>query len=220
MALRQYAKKAQKEETTVITARLPQGRYERFKSYCDDLGLSINEAVNLLIEIELKSEAKGENSADIQETQEDKNQVTIDDVINYSSDDEKNMNNKVNNEVNKNVSRETNNDDSAEMNTKVIQPKIINSAKSELAVTAEKKSTKMAKSDSAENNNNNKRFTVKPFVVDNQLPCPICYNWYDKSNFARHVKSQHNKNTEQFFTEHKDKALEMIETKKAELAAR
>jgi antitoxin component of RelBE/YafQ-DinJ toxin-antitoxin module len=223
--LTQYAKNRRKEETTVITARLPNSIYDELKTYCDNLGLSINEAINLLVKTELaelKKEAgdivqsikdlkvKMDNEAntkDIEEKEENPNQVTIDDVINNSNDDETKLNTKMNN------------DDSAEMNTKVIHPKIINTAKTDSGEIAKKDSAKTTKVNSADNKNSNKRFTVKPFVVNNELPCPICGNWFNHSNFARHAKNQHKTSTEAIFTEYKDKAQEMTEAKKAEIAA-
>jgi hypothetical protein len=95
--LQQFAKKRKKEQTTVITARLPNSKYNLFKKYCDDLGLSINEAINLLIEAELKEvDIIIQNEADV-------NQVTIDDVINDSKDDEEKVNNEDELEVNTKV---------------------------------------------------------------------------------------------------------------------
>ena len=91
--LQQFAKKRKKEQTTVITARLPNSKYNLFKKYCDDLGLSINEAINLLIEAELKEvDIIIQNEADV-------NQVTIDDVINESEYVEEKVNTKVNTKV-------------------------------------------------------------------------------------------------------------------------
>lgn len=49
------AKKKQKENTVVITTRIQKSIHERFKNYCDEYGFSINEALKLLIENELKS---------------------------------------------------------------------------------------------------------------------------------------------------------------------
>jgi hypothetical protein len=42
-----------KEKTEVLTARLPESLYSDFKGYCDELGLSISEAVCLLVEREM-----------------------------------------------------------------------------------------------------------------------------------------------------------------------
>lgn len=52
--LEQFARnKRRKEKTEVLTARLPKSLYEDFKRYCDELGLSISEAVCLLVEREV-----------------------------------------------------------------------------------------------------------------------------------------------------------------------
>ncbi|HDU1185823.1 TPA: hypothetical protein REU56_002933 [Listeria monocytogenes] len=52
--LEQFARnKKSKEETEVLTARLPKTLYGNFKNYCDDLGLSISEGVCLLVEKEM-----------------------------------------------------------------------------------------------------------------------------------------------------------------------
>lgn len=53
--LKQFARNTKgKGNTTVLTARLQERTYDAFKAYCDDLGLSISEAVSLLVENELK----------------------------------------------------------------------------------------------------------------------------------------------------------------------
>lgn len=53
--LEQFARKERiSGNTKVVTARLPEGVYDDFKVRCDNLGLSINEAVYLLITNELK----------------------------------------------------------------------------------------------------------------------------------------------------------------------
>ena len=44
-----------KEKTEVLTARLPEGLYCDFRSYCDELGISISEAVYLLVQREMDS---------------------------------------------------------------------------------------------------------------------------------------------------------------------
>lgn len=52
--LHQFARnRRSKEKTTVLTARLPESLYNEFQSYCDELGLSISEAVNLLVDREI-----------------------------------------------------------------------------------------------------------------------------------------------------------------------
>lgn len=52
--LEQFARNRRgKEKTEVLTARLPQSLYSDFKVHCDELGLSISEAVYLLVEHEM-----------------------------------------------------------------------------------------------------------------------------------------------------------------------
>lgn len=54
--LEKFARKRNKEATEVLTARLPESLYHEFKTYCDSLGLSISEAVSLLVEREVRGE--------------------------------------------------------------------------------------------------------------------------------------------------------------------
>jgi antitoxin component of RelBE/YafQ-DinJ toxin-antitoxin module len=52
--LEQFARNhRKKEKTEVLTARLPESLYSEFKEYCNELGLSISEAVCLLVEREM-----------------------------------------------------------------------------------------------------------------------------------------------------------------------
>jgi antitoxin component of RelBE/YafQ-DinJ toxin-antitoxin module len=171
--LQAFAKKRKKEETTVITARIPNSKYNAFKKYCDDLGLSINEAINILINDELKEASKVNNEI-IQDVIDDVNQVTIDDVINSES------------EVSATVNNEVMADDEKEVNTKV--------------------NTKV----------NASRFTYDSFEIDKQIPCPICNEWFDKSNFARHTKNKHKQSPQQILLndEYKEQLNNMIESRK------
>jgi antitoxin component of RelBE/YafQ-DinJ toxin-antitoxin module len=166
--LQAFAKKRKKEETTVITARIPNSKYNAFKKYCDDLGLSINEAINILINDELK-EASKENNKIIQEVIDDANQVTIDDVIN---------------------------DESAV------------TIESELKVNTKMNTNKNTKS-------NGSRFTYDGFEIQGQIPCPICNEWFDKTNFARHTKTKHDSKPIEILLndEYKNTVKEMIENR-------
>lgn len=56
MSLKEIAKKNKKENTGVITARIPNSILERFKKHCSELGISVNEAINHLIKTELNGE--------------------------------------------------------------------------------------------------------------------------------------------------------------------
>jgi hypothetical protein len=102
MALEQLAKKSKKEETTVITARLANSKYNWLKKYCDDLGISINEAINFLLDVEYKEWAK-KNKNVIQENEVDISQMTIEEAIRNESENEKDDEIKVNTKVNTNI---------------------------------------------------------------------------------------------------------------------
>jgi antitoxin component of RelBE/YafQ-DinJ toxin-antitoxin module len=134
------------ERTEVLTARLSKPLYDDFKAYCDGLGLTISEAINLLVDHELK----GKRSEYERIPKEP-------DVL----------------------AEPTTNDD--EPNTNVVE------ANTDVVKT---KTTKQAKG---------ARFTVKPWTVEDELPCPICGTWVSSSNFSRHSK-QHGTTTHSVFT--------------------
>ncbi|KAA0756027.1 hypothetical protein DN401_12630 [Bacillus sp. BF2-3] len=145
--LEQFARnKRRKEKSEVLTARLPHSLYEDFKTYCDELGLSISEAVCLLVEREMTG---SDNAFDEIATTKEYIKNT------NSSDDE--------------------------------------------VKTNTKSTTNVVKKNTKENNSNTKRFTVKQWVVNDKLPCPICGEWKTAGNFLRHAKT-HGMTTEQIFT--------------------
>lgn len=57
-----------REKTEVLTARLPEGLYKDFKGYCDEIGLSISEAVYLLVQREMDSLEREATTEEIQPT--------------------------------------------------------------------------------------------------------------------------------------------------------
>ncbi|MCI2255599.1 hypothetical protein L2D08_14595 [Domibacillus sp. PGB-M46] len=62
--LEQFARnKRRKESSTVLTARLPDSLYDDFKERCDELGLSISEAIYLLVEREITADQKAAKEA-------------------------------------------------------------------------------------------------------------------------------------------------------------
>jgi antitoxin component of RelBE/YafQ-DinJ toxin-antitoxin module len=75
--LKQFARNQRiKENTIVLTARLPESLYGVFKTYCDQLGLSISEAVCLLVEREVtclqsESEIASTFDTDVYQTNDD-----------------------------------------------------------------------------------------------------------------------------------------------------
>lgn len=165
--MKQYARnKRNKENTIVLTARLPESIYNKFQSYCEEYGFSLSEAVNLLIQNEVKS---------------------------IENDDKKN-------------------DDETKVNTG--ETKV--STNTGQTNTGQKKPN----TDTGEKNTgqtNTKRFLVKPFTINEQLPCPICNSWSDQKNFSRHAKSHGFEGTKAFYTEYMDKVEEMVNQKKGEM---
>lgn len=61
--LDQFARnKRDKEKSEVLTARLPKNLYDAFKGRCEELGLSISEAVYLLVEQEIEGIQANKNT--------------------------------------------------------------------------------------------------------------------------------------------------------------
>ena len=152
-----------KERTEVLTARLPASLYKSFKDYCDDLGLSISEAVYLLVDREIQGIESAESE--------------IPATIEYKM-----------------------NDDVVGKNTNVVDEE-----------------KRVVKKNSIRKRTNTSRFTMTQWRVDGELPCPICKEWRNASNFSRHVKEQHSMTTEQIFTneEFKEKVNTMVEKRKS-----
>lgn len=154
--LEQFARnRRRKEKSEVLTARLPESLYSEFKTHCDELGLSISEAVCLLVEHEI-------NTNKIEST-----------TNNYTNDE---------------LATTKECMDVVEANTQVN------------TIENQKRS-----------NTNTKRFTVKQYEVNGELPCPLCKQWINYSNFSRHAK-QHETTTQDIFTneEHLQQVNEMI----------
>lgn len=61
---------------------------------------------------------------------------------------------------------------------------------------------------------NTGRFVTTEYQVDGELPCPICGEWKSSTNFARHVKTNHKKTTQEIFTENHEKAISMVKTRR------
>lgn len=172
--LKQFARnKRGKEPTKVLTARLPVSLYDAFQEHCDQLGLTLSEAIYLLVEKEV--EAVQVETRSLPETAE-------------TNKDEKMMN----------TSEYKENKVSAETNTSTVKTK-----------------PKRSQTNTNKAGENTKRFVVKPFVVDGDLPCPICDRWYSQANFARHSKEKHDVKTEELYNQNMDKVQEMIQTRRS-----
>ncbi|WP_176581293.1 hypothetical protein [Bacillus thuringiensis] len=61
------------------------------------------------------------------------------------------------------------------------------------------------------------RFVTTEYQVDGELPCPICGEWKSSTNFARHVKTNHKKTTQEIFTENHEKAISMVKARTSQM---
>ncbi|MCU7766688.1 hypothetical protein [Priestia megaterium] len=57
------------------------------------------------------------------------------------------------------------------------------------------------------------RWTSAHYEVENELPCPLCHQWYSKTNFARHAKN-HNTTTKELLENNKEFIFQMIKERK------
>jgi antitoxin component of RelBE/YafQ-DinJ toxin-antitoxin module len=91
--LKSFVNKKKNKEMKTITARIELDKYTDFKRFCDSLGLSINEAINILIDSELKPEEKSyskpeeEKPAQIEEKSYSENEAKSYSRYEYDSED-------------------------------------------------------------------------------------------------------------------------------------
>lgn len=57
------------------------------------------------------------------------------------------------------------------------------------------------------------RWTAASYEIENELPCPLCNQWYSKANFSRHAKN-HNFTTREILESHQEIINQMIEHRK------
>lgn len=57
------------------------------------------------------------------------------------------------------------------------------------------------------------RWTSTPYEIDNELPCPLCHQWYSKANFSRHAK-HHQLTTREILESHEDIVEQMIQSRR------
>lgn len=57
------------------------------------------------------------------------------------------------------------------------------------------------------------RWTSTPYEVNNELPCPLCNQWYSKANFSRHAK-HHQLTTREILESHEDIVEQMIQSRR------
>lgn len=65
--------------------------------------------------------------------------------------------------------------------------------------------------------NNTGRFVTTEYRVEDELPCPICGEWKSHTNFARHVKTNHGKTTQEIFTENHETAISMVKARTSQM---
>lgn len=168
-----------KGKTEVLTARLPESLCREFRNYCDDMGLSISEAIGLLIEHEMKvSDKESEKKISVPQPKVNTN------VYKNSDDD---------NDLNTGVYKI--NDDDSDLNTNVYKS---TTPVVKAHTNVVKINTTEAQKFKSSVGHALARFTTKQWQVNDDLPCPICGEWTSASNFSRHAK-QHNTNTRAIF---------------------
>lgn len=149
--LKNYARMINKEPTEVTSVRIPKSLHRSFKKHCENYGLGIAEAINILIRNELGDAHKQ-----------------------YLHEDESNK----------------------------IQEKLPQKSPSPQKVAPKSSPRKQSG-----------RFLTTEYQVDGDLPCPICGEWKSSTNFARHVKTNHKKTTQEIFTENHEKAISMVKAR-------
>ncbi|EOQ00998.1 hypothetical protein [Bacillus cereus] len=153
--LKNYARMVNKEPTEVTSVRIPKSLHRSFKKHCENYGLGIAEAINILIRNELGDAYKQ-----------------------HLHEDESNK----------------------------LQEKLSQKSPSPQKVTAKSSLRKQSG-----------RFLTTEYQVDGDLPCPICGEWKSSTNFARHVKTNHKKTTQEIFTENHEKAISMVKARTSQI---
>jgi hypothetical protein len=185
--LDQYKKKKKRtgKGAIGITARIPKDLHQEFKVYCDALGLSLNEALYILIENEMKrirprvlqNEVKNEVNLHQSEV---RNEVSL------LQDDAKLLQSEARNEVN----LHQNDAKLLQREVKVLQNEV------KFLQSEVKNDANFLQSEVKMKNN---RFTVKDYKLNDELYCPICKTWQNFSNFSRHAKT-HGTSTKEIYT--------------------
>lgn len=169
--LEKYAKRTvRKGVTKTMTARIDASVYEDFKRYCEGLGLTISEGVNLLIEEELHYVVTGEYGREY--TMKARSNTTVDTWHTASLD----MYDSLNTDEYKGPTA------TIDYNTPVSQE---NTDVSQDEYTL---------------NTSVDRFTTKQYEKKGKLFCPLCGEWKSAGNFDRHAQQQHNTTRKAIYT--------------------
>lgn len=84
-----------------------------------------------------------------------------------------------------------------------------------IAATVEQSKTPVAPVKQRKISSNAGRFNTNNYVMQDELPCPVCQTWSSRSNFSRsHVKKHGYETTQEFFEVHREAALQMLAKRK------
>lgn len=157
-----------KGKNVTTTVKLPEETFYTLRNYCDNLGITLTEAIYLLVERELKE--AGSNN--------------IQQHTKYKE---------INHEIAATIQPNT---EYEEEHTPHIQ----------------QNTTKRSSSTSS-----SIRFNTTEYVINEELPCPICEKWVSRGNYSRHAKG-HDLTTQEIFELHQDKTKEMVQHRKEALS--
>lgn len=69
----------------------------------------------------------------------------------------------------------------------------------------DKKTRRVKQRDDRESKNGG-RFFVDRWLIDGQLPCPVCEKWINRKNFSRHARTMHEMTTQELIERHIERA--------------
>jgi hypothetical protein len=193
--LEKYAKYgALSRKTEQIGTKIEKRYHDDFVKECEKLGLKKGEALRYLVIEFLQSVSRKQKGNE--NIEKDSRNVSIE--TNLIS---------IDTEINQNDSQLISND-------KKSKPKK-NTFIQEVRAEEKNKGNQMG------GKNLGKSRSVKPWTVENQLPCPICDNWSSKSNFKRAHAAVHGyKDSYELLFQHLEKADQMMQKRVVEVTDR
>ncbi|MFE0565587.1 hypothetical protein ACFW1D_24240 [Priestia megaterium] len=101
-----------------------------------------------------------------------------------------------------------------------LEDNLYNSNTNEVAVTTEQlqnlihhENTSYTRNNTGKSSFFSTRWTSNHYEIENELPCPLCQQWYSKANFSRHAKNHHT-TTRELLESNEDLVYEMIDKRK------
>lgn len=101
-----------------------------------------------------------------------------------------------------------------------LEDSLYNKTTNEVAVTTERtqksihpESTSYTRNNTGKPSSFSTRWTSISYEVENELPCPLCHQWYSKANFSRHAKN-HNTTTKELLESNEETVYTMINERK------